>query len=133
MIEHDERYQVNVRTRTNSGGVQGTKGNPFAIEQDQSLLRQDTAQVELDGAITAVANVQVDGSTCLLRDEFLQVRGVADTEFLDVLRPIGIHRVRTGFFRRGNVRTGHDHPLDFSRRRRHYPGNSRSRQLSGCA
>src|SRR6266481_645315 len=87
-----------------------------------------TAEVELHGTITAVADVQVEGSARLLRDEFLEVRRIADAEFLEVLRTVGVHWVRAGFFRCGNVRTGHYHSLDFSRGRRR-AWRRRSRQL----
>ena len=86
-----------------SGDAQRTVGDAFAIDQNQSFLGQKAAQVELDRAITAVADVQVDSSTRLLRNELLQVGRVADTEFFDVLRPVRVHRVRAGLFRSGNV------------------------------
>src|SRR5262249_12366015 len=84
--------------------------------------------------ITAVADVQVDGSPRLLRDEFLQVGRAPDAEFLDVLRPVGVHGVRAGLFCCGNIRTGHDDALDFRRRGRSTlrRWSSRSRQLSQC-
>src|SRR5439155_1504305 len=83
--------------------AQRTKCDALAIDQNQSLLRQDAAQVELDRAIASVTDVQVDCAACLLRNELLQVGGTADAEFFNVLRPIRVHRIGTGLFRCGNV------------------------------
>src|SRR2546423_8749194 len=79
VIDHRKGDQVNVRATAKTSDAQRAIGDPFAIDQNQSFLRQEAAQVELDGAVTAVANIQVDGSARLLRDEFLQVGGIADT------------------------------------------------------
>ena len=46
----------------------------------------------MNGAITAVADVQVDRAPRCLRDEFLKVGGVADTQFFNVLRPVRVDR-----------------------------------------
>ena len=103
VIDHDERDQVDVGTSAKTSDAQRTIGHPLAIDQNQGLLRQDAAQVELDRAVTAVADVEVHCAACLLRNKFLQVRGIADTEFLNVLRPIRVHWIGTGLFRCGNV------------------------------
>ena len=139
VIDHRKWYQVNVHAAAKSSNAQRTIGNAFAVDQNQGFLGQQAAQVELDRPITTVADVQVDSATGFLRDEFLQVRGVADTQFLNVLRTIGVHRVRAGLFRCGNVRTGHDDAFDLSRwcRRtgRRWSWSGRSRQLRegvGC-
>ena len=106
--------------------------------QDQGLLRQQAAQIELHGTVAAVSDVLVNGAARLLRDKRGQVGCVTDTQLLDVLRPIGVHRVRAGLFRRGNIRTGHDDALHLSlgslgAHRRTLPWNGRCRQLSRCA
>src|SRR4029077_11924365 len=87
----------------------------LAIDENQCLLGQKATQVKLDGTVAAVANVQVNSSTRLLRDELLQISGTANTEFFDILRPVGVHRVRAGLFRSGNVWTGHDDAFDLRR------------------
>ena len=67
VINHWERNKVNVHTAAGSGGAQRTSADTFAIDQDQRLFGQQAAQVELDSTVTAIANVQVDGATRLLR------------------------------------------------------------------
>ena len=67
------------------------------------FLGQQAAQVELDSTITTVTDVQVDCAARFLRNEFLKVGRGADTQFLNVLRPVRIHRVRAGLFRCGNI------------------------------
>src|SRR6266404_5663462 len=131
VIDHGKGYEVNVRASAKTRDAQRAIGDTFAIDQNQSLFWQNAAQVELDRAVTAVTDVQVYRAAGLLRDEFLQVRCVADTQFLNVLRTVCVHGVRTGFFRCGNVRTGHNDALDFSRGGR-LTRNSRSRQLREC-
>src|SRR6266536_1327644 len=103
VIDHRKRYQVNVRASAKAGDAQRAISDPFPIDQNQGFLRQETAQVKLNSAVTAVADVQVHGAAGLLRDEFLKVGGVADTQLLNVLRTVCVHRVRAGFFRCGNV------------------------------
>src|SRR5262249_18411495 len=110
----DERKRLNTGPADKPSDAYRAIGDAFAIDQNQSLLRQQTAQVKLNGAITAIANVQVDGSACFLRNEFLQVRSVADTEFLDVLRTICVHWIGAGLFRIGNVRPGHHHAVSLN-------------------
>src|SRR5207249_7167020 len=67
VIDHREGKQVNVHASAEPGDAQRTIGDTFAIDQNQSLLGQQTAQVELDGAVTTVADVQVDSSARFLR------------------------------------------------------------------
>src|SRR5437016_3559570 len=118
VIDHRKRYQVNVRTCARPGGAQRTEGDTFAVDQNQSLLRQQAAQIELDCAIATVTDVQVNGSTGLLRNEFLKIGRIADAQFLDVLRTVRVHRVRARLFGCGNVRTRYDDAFDLSRGRR---------------
>src|SRR5215472_3654583 len=113
MVDHRKWYEVDIHACAAAGGPQGAKGNALAVNQDQRLFWQKTAQVKLNGAITTVADVQVNGAARLLRKEFLQVGGVADTQFLNVLRPVCVHRIWAGLFRCRNVRTGHDDAFDF--------------------
>ena len=103
MINHRERNQVNIRASAKCGARQRTVCDAFAINQNQSFLWQNTAQVELDGTITTVADVQVDAAARRLRNKFLEVGGAADAEFLNVLRPVGVHRVWPGLFRGWDV------------------------------
>src|SRR5256714_5077288 len=107
----------------------------LAVYQNQGLFWQNAAQVQLDGTVAAIGDVLVNGAARLLRDKRGQVGCVTDTQLLDVLRAIGVHRVRAGLFRRGNIRTGHHDTLDLSRRRRRrrVSRNGRCRQLSRCA
>ena len=134
VIDHGKRKQVNVHASAGSGSAQRTVGDPFAIDQNQSLLGQQAAQVELDGTVTAVADVHVHPTACFLRDEFLQVGCISDAQLLDVLRSVRVHGIRPGLFRCRNVRTGHNHAFNFSGWRWHTRRcwNSRSRQLSEC-
>jgi hypothetical protein len=135
VIDHGEGYQVNVRTSASASAGQRTISHPFAINENQGLLGQQAAQVKLDGAVTGVADVQVDSPARLLRDEFLQVGCTANAQFLDVLRTVCVHGVRAGLFRSGNVRTGYDDAFDLSRGRRsscRLGWHSRSRQLREC-
>ena len=74
VIDHREGKEVNVHASTKSTDAQRTIGDTFAIDQNQSLLGQQATQVELDGAVTTVADVEVDRAPRLLRDELLQVR-----------------------------------------------------------
>ena len=107
----------------------------LTIHQDQRLFWQQAAQVQLHGTVAAIRNILVNGAARLLRYERRQVGCITDTQLLDVCRTIGVHRVRTSLFRRGNVRTGHDHALHLSRGRwcGRVGGNGRGRQLSGSA
>ena len=134
VIDHGKGYQLNVRTSAKPGDAQRTEGHPFAVNQNQSLLRQDAAQVELDATVTTISDVLVNGSARLLRDECLKVGCVADTQLFDVLRSIGVHWIRARLFRRGNIRTSHDDALDLGRRRwrARRCWSSRSRQLREC-
>src|SRR4029077_15149135 len=59
VIDHGEGYQVDVRPSAKPGNAQRAIGDPFAIDQDQGLLRQQAAQVELNRAVTGIADVQV--------------------------------------------------------------------------
>ena len=103
MIDHHEGNQVNVHARAKPSGAQSTSCDTFAIYQNQGLLGQQTAQVELDSAVTTITDVLVDSPARLLRYDVLQILRVADTQFFDVLWTVGVHRVRPGFFRSGNV------------------------------
>ena len=65
VIDHREWNQVNVHASADPGAVQRTKGDTFSIDKNQSFLRQQAAQVELDGTVTAIADVQVDSAARL--------------------------------------------------------------------
>ena len=109
MIDHREGNQIDIVAAEQCSG-----GEALSVDQNQRLLWQEAAQVNLRRAITAVGNVLVNRSARLLRYKSGQVSGIADAQFLDVLWPIRVHGVRTGLFRRGNVRTGHNDALDLS-------------------
>src|SRR6266478_7306755 len=139
VIDHRKWYEVNVRACTAPGRTQRTEGDTLAVDQNQSLLWQQAAQVELNGTIAAVADVQVNSATGLLRNEFLKIGRIANTQFLDVLRTVRVHRVRARLFGCGNVRTRYDDAFDLSRRcrttgrRRSWSGGSRQlREGVGC-
>ena len=128
VIDHREGNQIDIVAAEQCG-----RGEALSVDQNQSLLWQQAAQVNLRRAITAVGNVLVNRSARLLRDKRGQVSGIADAQFLDVLWSIRVHGVRTSLFRCGNVRTGHNDALDFSLpagSRRSW--NGRSRQLREC-
>src|SRR5262249_51390976 len=88
VINHRKWYQIDVRAAAKSSGTKRTVCDALAINQNQSFLGQNAAQVELNGTVAAVADVQVNRSPRLLRNELLKVGSVADTEFLNVLRPV---------------------------------------------
>ena len=113
VINHHEGKEVNVHTLAGPGDAQRTVGDAFAIDQNQSLFGQETAQVELDRTVTTISDVQVNGATRLLRQKRLQVGRVANAQLLEVCRPIRIHRIWAGFLCGGNVRTSDDHSFDF--------------------
>ena len=73
-------------------------GNAFSIDEHQSFFRQQTPQVWYDAAITAIGDVLVDSRSHLLRQVGEEVRGVADAQFLDVGRAIGVHRIGPDLF-----------------------------------
>src|SRR5438094_782878 len=75
-----------------------------ASNPPQGFFAQQAAQVELDSTVTAIANVQIDGAACFLRQKSCQVRCIADAQFFDVCSTIGVHWVRADFFRGRNVR-----------------------------
>src|SRR6266567_3280129 len=92
---------------------------------------------ERSGGVTADPDDKVYRATRVLRNEFLKVRRIADTQLLDVLRTVRVHRVRARLFRCGNVRTRYDDAFDLSRGRRstwrgRLTWNSGSRQLCEC-
>src|SRR6266480_1019071 len=94
VINHWKRNQVNVHAAAESDAVQRTKGDTFAVNQYEGFFGQQAAQIELDRTITAIADVLVDGAACFLRQKSCQVHCVADAQFFDVCRTIGIHWVR---------------------------------------
>src|SRR4029077_6097775 len=67
MIDHREGNEVNVSPPAKPSVAQGTKGDTLSIYQNQSLLGQQATQIELDSAVTTVADVLVDGPARLLR------------------------------------------------------------------
>ena len=99
VIDHREGNEVNVHASAKAGDAQRTSDDTFAIDQDQSLFGQQATQVELDGAVTTVADVEVDRAPGLLRDKLLQVRCVPDAQLLNVLRPIRVDRIWPGLLR----------------------------------
>ena len=113
VIDHGEGNQLDV-----VAAEQCSLRDAFAIDQDQSLFWQQTragSSCTVPSPPLAMFWLTVPPASCGIK--VVRSRGVADTQLLDVLRPVGVHRVRAGLFRRGNVRTGHDHALDLSRRR----------------
>src|SRR5207237_5422164 len=84
VIDHHEGNQVNVHARAKPSGAQSTSCYTFAIYQNQGFIGQQTAQVELDSAVTTIIDVLVDSSARLLRYDVLQIMCVADTHFFDV-------------------------------------------------
>ena len=103
MINHRERNQINVHPPASPGGAQRTIRNAFSIYQNQSFLGQNTTQVELNAAVPAIADVQVDVAACFLRQKILKVLCSLDAQFVQVLRPVRVYRIRPGLFRCRNV------------------------------
>src|SRR5207302_400447 len=69
VIDHWERNEVNVYTRTGAGGAQRTSGETFAIYQNQRFFWENTAQIELHTTITTITDVEVDRPTRFLRQK----------------------------------------------------------------
>src|SRR5262249_44963844 len=72
VINHGEGTQFNIPSAAEPDAVQRTKSDTFSVNQHQGFFRQQAAHVELDSAVTAIANVQVDGAACFLRQESCQ-------------------------------------------------------------
>ena len=114
MIDHREGNEIDIysgSSRTNSAAP--AYGSAFSIDEHQSFFRQQTPQVGDDGAITTVGDVLVEARSQLLRQLGEKIGRVADAQFLDIDRTIGVHRVRAGLIRGRNIRTSHDHSFDF--------------------
>jgi hypothetical protein len=94
--------------------VRGDSAADFSPRSTPVPTWQQAAQVELDSAVPAVADVQVDGAACSLWKESLQVRCITNAQFLDVRRTICIHGIGTGFLRCWNVRAGDDDTFHFN-------------------
>ena len=73
MINHRKRNEVDV-----DAAKKTTLRDAFAIDQNQSFFREQTAQVELHSAVTTIAHLLVGGPARLLRQKSLQVLWVAD-------------------------------------------------------
>src|SRR6266436_505073 len=117
VIDHREGNEVNVHAAAEPDGVQRTKGDTFSVNEHQGFFGQQAAQVELYSTVTTSA-VEVDGAASFLRQKRCQVGSVADAQFLDVCRTIGVHRIGTDFFRGRNVGTGDNNLLDCNARLR---------------
>src|SRR6266478_2843971 len=117
VIDHREGNEVNVHASAEPAGVQRTKGDTFSVNEHQGFFGQQAAQVELYSTVTTSA-VEVDGAASFLRQKRCQVGSVADAQFLDVCRTIGVHRIGTDFFRGRNVGTGDNNLLDCNARLR---------------
>src|SRR5206468_3711438 len=104
VIDKGEGNQVNVVTAANPAAAQRLTGVPFAINQNQRLFGEYTAQVQFNGAgRLSVVEVLVGGTARLLWNDILQILGAPDTQSLDVLWPVGVHRVRAGCLCRKSV------------------------------
>ena len=113
MIHRGERDDVNVHRLAAQFGTGQTRGQPTAVDQNESLFRTKTTQVDLNASVTTVGDVFVDLTALYRGDLLLQVCGCGDTELYDVFGAVGIDRVRSDFFSSRNVRTGNDDPLRF--------------------
>src|SRR6266513_4350191 len=136
VINHREGNQVDVHAAAKRSAVaQPNGGDALPIDEHQSLFGQQATQARDNTVVTAVGDVLVDGRARLGWQFVEQVGCVAHTQLLDVFLTIGIHRVRPGFFRGWNVRTGHNDSLDLSSGRRRTSGSPRRRRcrlLSKC-
>ena len=129
-IDHREGNQVYINARAETSRAQPTTGDTFSIDEHQGFFGQQTAQVELDGAVSTIADVLVDSTARLLRDDILQILGTPDTQFCNVLSSVGIDGIWPGFLRSRNVGTGDNNTLrrGFGRGRRRWC--RRCRELS---
>src|SRR6266498_511193 len=118
VIDHREGNEVNVHTSAEPDSGQRTKGDTFSVYQHQGFLAQQAAQVELDSTVTTIADVEVDGSARLLRQESCQFRCIADAQFFEVCRTIRIYWIGARLFGGWNVRTGDNNLLDCNARLR---------------
>src|SRR6476660_7847533 len=84
VIDHHEGKEVDIHSLAGPGDAQRTKGDTFSIDKHQGFLGQEAAQVELDSAVTTIADVQIDGAACLLWQKSCQVRRIADAQFFEV-------------------------------------------------
>src|SRR6266481_5280522 len=73
VIDHREGNEVNVHAAAEPDGVQRTKGDTFSVNEHQGFFGQQAAQVELNGAVTTSAGVQVLSSARLLWQKRCQV------------------------------------------------------------
>src|SRR6266481_4114931 len=73
VIDHREGNEVNVHASAEPDGVQRTKGDTFSVNEHQGFFGQQAAQVELNGAVTTSAGVQVLSSARLLWQKRCQV------------------------------------------------------------
>src|SRR5438477_9042452 len=66
VINHRKRKQVNVHTSAEPDGIQRTKGDTFSVHQHEGFVGQQSAQVELNRAVSTSAEVLVHSSARLL-------------------------------------------------------------------
>ena len=93
-----------VVTGSNIPTAEKTGPNPVDTYRPQDIEKLGIrSATDLQEFIPQQAGGTVNCAACLLRNEFLQIGGTADAQFLNVLRPIRVHRVRAGLFRCGNV------------------------------
>src|SRR5436190_5194495 len=87
----------------------------FPSTSTRVSLASKPAQIELHGAVPAIAHVQVGGSARLLRQKSCQVRCIADAQLFNVCRTIRVHWIGTGLFGGRNVRASDDDSFHFTR------------------
>src|SRR5262249_61432330 len=93
VINHWKRNQINVHASAETDGVQRTKRDTFSVNEHESFFGQQAAQFEFSRAVTAIADVLVDGTACVLRQKGCQVRFIADSQLFDFCRTMGIDLV----------------------------------------
>src|SRR5262249_9290014 len=98
-------------------------GNAFSIDKNQSLLWQQTSEVQYNGAITASGRVLVDGCAHLLRQIGEEICCITEAQSFNVCRTIRVHWIWPLLFCAGNFRARNDDSF-------HFGGGSHSR-LSG--
>ena len=102
VVDQTKREPVEINRRRARGGESST------VLQNEGLFWIDTAQTDTGAAVATVGVVLSRVGSCRGRNSQHQVGRSAHTQSSDVVPAISIDRVRSDFFRSGNVRTSHD-------------------------
>src|SRR6266478_6853230 len=126
VINQPERNRVQVNGIIGNITAKRDRCQTTSVLQHQSFFGENTTQIDFRTAIMAIGSVFTLCSSGNLGQLLKKVSHRPHTEPRDVLRPIGVNRVRTDFFRSRNVRTGYDNLHDCS-------GSRVGRWRRGCS